>query len=129
MNSKKRKIKLNTKNYLLGMVISMLAMMIVFWLLSDSSISYFLADSKRLTFMLALAFGFSLFLVPLAIFTVSNWQNNQELSTKEKVAIFIGTFVIVLLISFGFDFLWGDGLTWRTIVVDIILALGMSVYF
>lgn len=128
MNSKK-KIKLNVKNYLLGILISMLVMMIVFWLLSDSSISYFLADSKRLIFMIALAFSFSLFLVPLAIFTVSNWQNNQELSTKKKVAVFIGTFVIVLLISFGFDFLWGDGLTWRTILVDIILALGMSLYF
>ena len=128
MNSKK-KIKLNVKNYLLGILISMLVMMIVFWLLSDSSISYFLADSKRLIFMIALAFSCSLFLVPLAIFTVSNWQNNQELSTKKKVAVFIGTFVIVLLISFGFDFLWGDGLTWRTILVDIILALGMSLYF
>lgn len=111
------------------MLISMLVMMIIFWLLSDSSISHFLADSKTPIFMLALAFGFSLFLVPLAIFTVSNWQNNQELSTKKKVAIFIGTFVIVLLISFGFDLLWGDGLTLRSILVDIILALCMSVYF
>lgn len=121
--------KFSIKIYLITMVISIVVLSLFLWLVGGAELAYF-SDTKKVLINLGMSFGFSLFFVPLIVFSISNWKKSDNFSIKGKFIEFLVAFLVILMLDFLWSrFLGGEPITWRSIVIAILGSLGMTLVF
>ncbi|MGQ5708396.1 hypothetical protein [Lactobacillus sp. PSON] len=121
--------KFSIKIYLITMVISIVVLSLFLWLVGGAELAYF-SDTKKVLINLGMSFGFSLFFVPLIVFSISNWKKSDNFSIKGKFIEFLVAFLVILMLNFLWSrFLGGEPITWRSIVIAILGSLGMTLVF
>lgn len=93
--------KFSIKIYLITMVISIVVLSLFLWLVGGAELAYF-SDTKKVLINLGMSFGFSLFFVPLIVFSIFNWKKSDSFSIKGKFVEFLVVFLVILML----DFLW-----------------------
>ncbi|TSO26882.1 hypothetical protein [Lactobacillus sp. LL6] len=121
--------KFSIKIYLITMVISIVVLSLFLWLVGGAELAYF-SDTKKVLINLGMSFGFSLFFVPLIVFSIFNWKKSDSFSIKGKFVEFLVVFLVILMLDFLWShFLGGEPITWRSIVIAILGSLGMTLIF
>lgn len=121
--------KIGFKTYAAAMLVSMVVLVFVLWLSGGADLAYF-SDTKRVLINVGISFGFSLFFVPLIIFSISSWKKSGNFSIKGKFVEFLAAFLVILLLDFLWShFLGGEPVTWRSIIIAILGSLGMMLIF
>lgn len=121
--------KFSIKIYLITMIISIVVLSLFLWLVGGAELAYF-SDTKKVLINLGMSFGFSLFFVPLIVFSISNWKKSDNFSIKGKFTEFLVAFLVILMLDFLWSrFLGGEPITWRSIVIAILGSLGMTLVF
>lgn len=121
--------KFSIKIYLITMVISIVVLSLFLWLVGGAELAYF-SDTKKVLINLGMSFGFSLFFVPLIVFSIFNWKKSDSFSIKGKFIEFLVVFLVILMLDFLWSrFLGGEPITWRSIVIAILGSLGMTLVF
>lgn len=121
--------KFSIKIYLITMVISIVVLSLFLWLVGGAELAYF-SDTKKVLINLGMSFGFSLFFVPLIVFSISNWKKSDNFSIKGKFIEFLVAFLVILMLDFLWSrFLGEEPITWRSIVIAILGSLGMTLVF
>ena len=120
--------KFSIKTYLITIVISIIGLSLFLWLVGGAELTYFL-DTKKVLINLGMSFGFSLFFVPLIVFSISNGKKNGKSWVKSKTISFIKYFIGLLVLQFICHKLFGMNFNLSTVGISLGIAISTTLIF